>query len=59
MIPLLIGRRRNPRPTSCIGLTCAGTTAAELTKVSAVVVYDDPAALSVALHASAIAAVKR
>jgi HAD superfamily hydrolase (TIGR01509 family) len=40
----------------CIGLTCGGTSADELTEAGAVAVYDDPAALLGALDDSAIAA---
>ncbi|MFC7273025.1 HAD family hydrolase [Paractinoplanes rhizophilus] len=40
----------------CIGLTCGGTSADELTEAGAVAVYDDPAALLAALDDSAIAA---
>ncbi|WP_305786824.1 HAD family hydrolase [Symbioplanes lichenis] len=39
----------------CIGLTCGGTSAAELTDAGAVATYDDPAALLAALDDSAIA----
>lgn len=39
----------------CIGLTCGGTSAAELTEAGAIAVYDDPAALLAALDDSAIA----
>jgi HAD superfamily hydrolase (TIGR01509 family) len=40
----------------CIGLTCGGTSADELSEAGAVAVYDDPAALLAALDDSAIAA---
>ncbi|MCW3817525.1 HAD family hydrolase [Micromonospora sp. DR5-3] len=40
----------------CIGLTCGGTSRAELAAAGAVAVYDDPAALLDALGESAIAA---
>jgi len=39
----------------CIGLTCGGTSAAELTDAGAVATYADPAALLEALDSSAIA----
>jgi HAD superfamily hydrolase (TIGR01509 family) len=39
----------------CIGVTCGGTSAAELLDAGAVAVYDDPAALLTALDESAIA----
>ncbi|WP_306206471.1 HAD family hydrolase [Actinoplanes sp. RD1] len=39
----------------CIGLTCGGTSAAELLEAGAVETYDDPAALLAALDGSAIA----
>jgi HAD superfamily hydrolase (TIGR01509 family) len=39
----------------CIGLTCGGTSAAELTEAGAIATYDDPAALLRALESSAIA----
>ena len=39
----------------CIGLTCGGTSAAELTAAGAVATYDDPAALLRDLENSAIA----
>jgi HAD superfamily hydrolase (TIGR01509 family) len=39
----------------CIGLTCGGTSAAELTEAGAVATYDDPAALLAALDDSVIA----
>lgn len=39
----------------CIGLTCGGTSAAELTEVGAVATYKDPAELLAALDESAIA----
>ncbi|MEV4347291.1 HAD family hydrolase [Actinoplanes sp. NPDC049596] len=42
----------------CIGLTCGGTSADELTKAGAVAVYDDPAALLAALNDSPIAALR-
>jgi HAD superfamily hydrolase (TIGR01509 family) len=39
----------------CIGLTCGGTSAAELAEAGAVATYDDPAALLAALDDSVIA----
>jgi HAD superfamily hydrolase (TIGR01509 family) len=39
----------------CIGLTCGGTSAAELTEAGAVATYEDPAALLAALDDSPIA----
>jgi HAD superfamily hydrolase (TIGR01509 family) len=39
----------------CIGLTCGGTSAADLREAGAIVVYDDPAALLADLDASPIA----
>jgi HAD superfamily hydrolase (TIGR01509 family) len=39
----------------CIGLTCGGTSAAELSEAGAIACYDDPAALLKALDGSAIA----
>jgi phosphoglycolate phosphatase-like HAD superfamily hydrolase len=36
----------------CIGLTCGGTSAAELREAGAVETYDDPAALRAALGES-------
>jgi len=43
----------------CIGLTCGGTSAAELSEAGTVANYDDPAALLAALDDSAIAALTR
>ncbi len=40
----------------CIGLSCGGTSAAELTEAGAIATYEDPAALLAALDDSAIAA---
>ena len=42
----------------CIGLTCGGTSAAELTEAGAVETYEDPAALLHDLDNSAIAALR-
>jgi len=39
---------------ACIGLTCGGTSAAELLEAGAVETYDDPAALLTALDSSAV-----
>ncbi|GAA1787608.1 HAD family hydrolase [Planosporangium flavigriseum] len=43
----------------CIGVTCGGTSAAELREAGAVEVYDDPAALCANLDRSAIAKIAR
>jgi len=42
----------------CIGLTCGGTSAAELTDAGAIATYENPAALMAALDDSAIGALK-